>query len=956
MNVAGKTIFTNGGVPAFHGVSFQDIESLPFTPLGTSTLASDFNGLASSPTQASYTGVLPTRLYGTGTPGADYGWLTQSPAGFDRGSGSTSPFASLLRDGQYGTTDAAGARTFQADVTNGYYLVSVKMGDLSVTRDQMRVTNADTGQIVLNNLTTPAGQVLETSFVINVTDGTMDLTFSDQGGADPYWTLNGLDIRPAVLLTEGFAPQGPFPADGVTVDTFTVVGVTPGAEVTVSTNLGTITSPDVDPSVVGIQLLANGSGQANVNILRPTGGGMALVLFEEVSGAQTGCGLVTYALQDTRRFDFNAPSSPTQLPSAPPTVGGYIGVLPTDTYTAARGFGWLTAAAAFDRGAQSGTTRSDLLRDGHYGSAGGAGSRDFRIDLPPGGPFQVTVTMGDATVSRDQMSVSVITGTGTGLSGINTAAGQFFNGSFTVTPSGGAVVLRFADGGGDPYWVVNGLEVRPVAAVAPITLSGPGGSLQADGITTDTFTVTAASGALVTLSTDKGTITGVVDADARYAGVQVMGTGAAISFGILRPTSAGVATVAADEVTGASRGTFTQTYVVAATRRFDFNASNAPGVTATGFLPVRGSDTYTAARGFGWNVVVPEFDRGTASPVTVALYRDGHYGNAGPAGARTFRIQVDPGVYNLRVYVGDASVSRDNIRVSAEGGVGLIVVPNTAVNNFVSVTFTGQDVNADGILDVTIQDLGGDPYWVINGLDIWTTTDPGQAPQLAVGGAVTGRPDVAALTADQLQSIVNAAIARWAAAGLDAGRLATLQQVQFQIGNFGGSGVLGMTALGGRVVTLDATAAGHGWFIDPTPGDDSEFALAGGVEGRALAGSAASGRMDLLTVVEHELGHVLGLDDLGASSGDVMDVALAEGVRRLPGAADVDASFTAPPVPVAPSQPPAPVTTKNVVTTSKKAAVRKLHHVRRLRGRRGNGVHAAKAVPVSGTPGSLPPA
>src|SRR5204863_8404462 len=106
------------------------------------------------------------------------------------------------------------------------------------------------------------------------------------------------------------------------------------------------------------------------------------------------------------------------------------------------------------------------------------------------------------------------------------------------------------------------------------------------------------------------------------------------------------------------------------------------------------------------------------------------------------------------------------------------------------------------------------------------------------------------------------------------------------------SGALGLTGLGGMVVTLDATAAGHGWFVDPTPGDDSEFALAGGVEGRAPAGSAAAGRMDLLTVVDHELGHVLGLDDLSASSGDVMDVSLAEGVRRLPVAADVDATFT----------------------------------------------------------------
>src|SRR5262249_27112328 len=129
--IVGKTIFTNGGVPAFLGVSFVDIENLPFSPLGTSDLHFDFNGSAASLTQAGSTGVLPTRLYGSATLGSDSGWLTTLPlGGFDRGA-VASPFSNLLRDGHYGGTGAAGARTFQADVGNGYYLVSVKMGDLA---------------------------------------------------------------------------------------------------------------------------------------------------------------------------------------------------------------------------------------------------------------------------------------------------------------------------------------------------------------------------------------------------------------------------------------------------------------------------------------------------------------------------------------------------------------------------------------------------------------------------------------------------------------------------------------------------------------------------------------------------------------------------------------------------------------------------------------------------------
>jgi hypothetical protein len=51
--------------------------------------------------------------------------------------------------------------------------------------------------------------------------------------------------------------------------------------------------------------------------------------------------------------------------------------------------------------------------------------------------------------------------------------------------------------------------------------------------------------------------------------------------------------------------------------------------------------------------------------------------------------------------------------------------------------------------------------------------------------------------------------------------------------------------------------------------------------------------MDLLTVVEHELGSVAGLKDLDPFTTDLMSGQLAVGVRRVPTAADVDAIFAA---------------------------------------------------------------
>ena len=89
-------------------------------------------------------------------------------------------------------------------------------------------------------------------------------------------------------------------------------------------------------------------------------------------------------------------------------------------------------------------------------------------------------------------------------------------------------------------------------------------------------------------------------------------------------------------------------------------------------------------------------------------------------------------------------------------------------------------------------------------------------------------------------------------------------------------------------ITLDQNAAGHGWYIDPTPLDNSDNYLptSNPTVFKAKAGSAADGKMDMLSVLLHEYGHALGLEHSG-NGADFMAASLQPGVRKLPSAAEL---------------------------------------------------------------------
>jgi parallel beta-helix repeat protein len=174
-----------------------------------------------------------------------------------------------------------------------------------------------------------------------------------------------------------------------------------------------------------------------------------------------------------------------------------------------------------------------------------------------------------------------------------------------------------------------------------------------------------------------------------------------------------------------------------------------------------------------------------------------------------------------------------------------------------------------------------------------TATDPSgntsefsQAQQVASAlmGSASG-PGAAVVSVAQVQSMTDAALGYWAAALGPLG----LSSVHVVVADLP-AGLL--ATAGNGTITVDVDGNGVGWFIDGTPQDSREFAAnPDGASLTALPGTAAAGRYDLLTVVSHEVGHLLGMEH---SDGDgVMAAVLSPGQRRLPGTSPAPMSAAA---------------------------------------------------------------
>jgi hypothetical protein len=136
------------------------------------------------------------------------------------------------------------------------------------------------------------------------------------------------------------------------------------------------------------------------------------------------------------------------------------------------------------------------------------------------------------------------------------------------------------------------------------------------------------------------------------------------------------------------------------------------------------------------------------------------------------------------------------------------------------------------------------------------------AEAATIGAAAGGSTSSTPLTTASARPVVDQAIAAWQS--IDPRAAGALDHVEVIVSDLPQT-VLGLSSPTSNTIWLDVNGGGHGWQITG-------------------ASSSTPGGMDLMTVISHELGHVLGLADLDASShaGDLMSSRLNADVSRSP--------------------------------------------------------------------------
>ena len=275
-------------------------------------------------------------------------------------------------------------------------------------------------------------------------------------------------------------------------------------------------------------------------------------------------------------------------------------------------------------------------------------------------------------------------------------------------------------------------------------------------------------------------------------------------------------------------------------------------------------------RGVGQSGIVAQMNEATTATTEMNVTITGN----------VIEITDPDGASGIEVTGGAAAGSLGTVRVDI-GGAG--AASNTISNaGLVPGVSTGILIRKRGSVDVILPDYAGGPAdnaavdaYLLGRNDILLPPEtnpsavivsstsstvnaewlPGTVPQpnlpsaLMIGMTGNGPGDGGPLSQADLDLIVEAAVQRWVDAGVTLEQLASLRGVSVIADDLVGPYVASSSP---GVIRVDSDGAGHGWFIDTTPFEDSEFEGTG-TRLTADEGGAAAGKIDLLTVIMHEL-------------------------------------------------------------------------------------------------------
>ena len=652
-------------------------------------------------------------------------------------------------------------------------------------------------------------------------------------------TATATDNVPGVVVTRSGVPAGNLFPIGVTTITWTATDVF--GNQTVGAQTVTITAPSTTPVVSLAVTQAAGSEQGRVPIVFTVSraGSTASTLAVSLNWGGTAANGTDYSISvsggtlsaNRQTLTFAAGSTSATVTITPIDD---TSIEPTETVTLAVAAGKGYTLGALASGSGSIADNDVALPAVTIGATSGAEG---------GNPVVFTLTRTGSTSGT--LAVSVITG-GTATAGdvgAPSIVGGTWSGSVVTFNAGSSTVSI-------TYAVVNDTTVEP----------------------TETLTMTFASGAGYTVGSPSSATANIVDND--VAPVLPTVTVAATSGGeggspvviTLTRTGSTATTLAVSVSTGgtASAGDLLAAVVGGGTWNGTNTVTFAVGsstVTLTFAVVddalVEALETYvmTVASGAGYTVgspssttanitdndVAPVLPTLAVGDVTVV---EGN--NGGPTVYATITVTRSGDTsgtssVNWTTVAGTAAAGSDF--VSASGVV-------TFAAGQTSKTFTvqiGSDKKAEPTETFTIVLSGVTGATIADGTGVVTITDNDGAIFAASAGLSTS---VAPLTDADVAAVLPAAIRQWIGAGASANVLAGMTIL---IGDLAGTKLADTL---GSTITIDVDAAGWGWNLTPGVTDGT--------------------RIDLLSVLLHEIGHVLGYEH---TTGGLMAEAIEPGTQ-----------------------------------------------------------------------------